>query len=86
MNVLNRVVEATADISGVEITPNMEGRRMVMILQPKPGVVRKAQEARKIAIAAQLANKGKPSAPDEDDLDEDEINKDVDDSDEDDEN
>ena len=91
MNVLNRVVEATADIAGVEVTPNMEGRRMVMIIAPKAGVVRKAQEARKQALAAQMAaqqaakHAGKdgkappPPPPDDDDLDEDEINADVDD-------
>jgi translation initiation factor IF-3 len=75
-NVLNRVVEATQDISSVEVTPNMEGRRMVMILAPKPGVVRKAAEARKLAIAAQLAHKdhpktgtpGKPAGPLEEEL------------------
>jgi hypothetical protein len=39
----------------------MEGRRMVMILAPKAGVVRKAAEARKAAIAAQLAHKTHPS-------------------------
>src|SRR5690349_16368872 len=54
-NVLNRVVDATQDICTVEVNPNMEGRRMVMILAPKPGVVRKAAEARKQAINAQLA-------------------------------
>jgi translation initiation factor IF-3 len=93
MNVLNRVVEATADIAGVEVTPNMEGRRMVMIIAPKAGVVRKAQEARKQALAAQMAaqqaakHAGKdgkvapppPTVEDDDDLDEDEINADVDD-------
>jgi hypothetical protein len=46
----------------------MEGRRMVMILAPKAGVVRKAAEARKHAIAAQLAQRaaekhGTPLAP-----------------------
>jgi translation initiation factor IF-3 len=91
MNVLNRVVEATTDIAGVEVTPNMEGRRMVMIIAPKAGVIRKAQEARKQALAAQMAQQqaakhaGKdpskipPPPPDDDDLDEDEINADVDD-------
>src|SRR3954471_16806362 len=55
MKVLNRVVELCADIATVEATPNMEGRRMIMVIAPKPGVVRKAQEARKNAVAAQLA-------------------------------
>ena len=97
MNVLNRVVEMCSDIAAVEATPNMEGRRMIMVIAPKPGVVRKAQEAKKAQVAAQMAAEaakrnaqpGKPSAapppppPDEDeDLDEDEINADVEDDDE----
>src|SRR5690349_21332067 len=97
MNVLNRVVEATNDLATVEVTPNMEGRRMIMIIAPRPNVVRKAQEARKIAIAAQIQASaqakhggktadGKPAQPpppdDPDDLDEDEINADVVDDDE----
>jgi translation initiation factor IF-3 len=98
MAVLNRVVERCADIATVETTPNMEGRRMIMVISPRPGVVRKAQEAKKAAAAAQqavLAQKkdqpGKPApaqAPptdeDDDDLDEDQINADVDDDDDDD--
>jgi translation initiation factor IF-3 len=93
MNVLNRVVERCADIATVEATPNMEGRRMIMVIAPKPGVVRKALEAKKQAVAAQLAaaavkrdpSRPPPAAPpddDEDDLDEDQINADVDDDDE----
>jgi translation initiation factor IF-3 len=97
MNVLNRVVELCADIATVEATPNMEGRRMIMVIAPKPGVVRKAQEAKKAqaaqAQAAQAHKKDQPgkqaptvnAAEDEDDdLDEDAINADVDDSDDDD--
>src|ERR1041384_121146 len=88
MKVLNRVVELCADIATVEATPNMEGRRMIMVIAPKPGVVRKAQEARKAAAAAaqlaavaqkkdQPAGKRPPTEADDidvDDLDEDEIN------------
>jgi len=94
MKVLNRVVELCGDIATVESTPNMEGRRMIMVIAPKPGVVRKAQEAKKAQAAqaaqAALAGKkepGKPSAPppDDDDLDEDAINADVEDDDDDDE-
>lgn len=93
MKVLNRVVELCNDIATVEATPNMEGRRMIMVIAPKPGVVRKAQEARKAAHAAQLAalaqkkdqpGAKRPSEPDDDDLDEDAINADVDDDDDDD--
>ena len=97
MNVLDRVVELCNDIATVESTPNMEGRRMIMVIAPRPGVVRKAQEAKKAQVAAQMAaeaakRSGQPHAagtkapppppPDEDDLDEDEINADVDDDDE----
>ena len=92
MNVLNRVVEMCNDIAVVEATPNMEGRRMIMVIAPKPGVVRKAQEAKKAQLAAQAAAEAAkrsaqpgakpmpaPPPPDDDeDLDEDEINADID--------
>src|SRR6195256_927387 len=55
MKVLNRVVEMCNDIAVVEATPNMEGRRMIMVIAPKPGVVRKAQEAKKAQLAQQMA-------------------------------
>jgi len=95
MKVLNRVVELCADIATVELTPNMEGRRMIMVITPKPGVVRKAQEAKKAAAAAaaqvQTQKKDQPgkqapavnAADDDEDLDEDAINADVQDDDED---
>ena len=93
MNVLDRVVELCNDIASVEATPNMEGRRMIMVIAPKPGVVRKAMEAKKAQVAAQMAaeaakknqqpgQKPPPPPPDEDDdLDEDAINADVEDDD-----
>src|SRR3954470_1220683 len=98
MNVLNRVVDMCNDIATVEATPNMEGRRMIMVIAPKPGVVRKAQEAKKAQVAAAMAaeaqKKNQPGAPgqktapppppdEDDDLDEDEINADVEDDDDD---
>jgi len=96
MAVLNRIVDMCNDIATVEATPNMEGRRMIMVISPKPGVVRKAQEAKKAQLAAQQAaetakrnqpaGKAAPVPPppdDDDDLDEDEINADVEDDDED---
>jgi len=96
MAVLNRVVERCNDLATVEATPNMEGRRMIMVISPRPGVVRKAQEAKKAAAAAQataLAQKkdqpGKQAPAtnnvvedDDDDLDEAAINADVEDDDE----
>jgi translation initiation factor IF-3 len=94
MNVLERVVELCTDIATVEATPNMEGRRMIMVIAPKPGVVRKAQEAKKASVAAQMAAQaakkdqpGKPAQPvppppdDDDDLSEEDINADVEDDD-----
>ena len=93
MNVLNRVTEMTADICAVEVTPNMEGKRMIIVVAPKPGVVRKAAELKKqqLAVAAAVAAARKdgakmPAAPEDedDDLDEDEINADVGDDDDDD--
>jgi translation initiation factor IF-3 len=99
MNVLNKVVDLCNDIATVEVTPNMEGRRMIMVITPRPGVVRKAQEAKKAQLAAQAAADaakrsqlgGKPTqavAPppddDDEDLDEDAINADVEDDDDDD--
>ena len=91
MAVLNRVVERCGDLATVEATPNMEGRRMIMVIAPRPGVVRKAQEAKKAAAAAaaaaQAQKKDQPgkqapgvNAIDEDeDLDEEQINADVED-------
>src|SRR5512139_42033 len=98
MAVLNRVVERCGDIATVEATPNMEGRRMIMVIAPKPGVVRKAQEAKKAAAAAaqaqQTQKKDHPGQPgkqqppppqieEDEDLDEDQINADVEDDDDD---
>jgi translation initiation factor IF-3 len=98
MNVLDRVVELCNDIATVEATPNMEGRRMIMVIAPKPGVVRKAQEAKKAQVAAAMAAEAakrntppgqKPTAAppppidDDEDLDEDAINADVEDDDDD---
>jgi len=96
MAVLNKVVDLCQDIATVEATPNLEGKRMIMVIAPKPGVVRKAQEAKKVALAAMAAaeaakrNGGPaPKTPpppddDDDDLDEDEINADIDEDDDDD--
>ena len=57
--VLDKVVEATQDIANVEVQPNMEGRRMVMILAPRAGVVRRSRSTKE----AKEAKDGKdPSA------------------------
>jgi len=95
MAMLNKVVDLCSDIAAVEATPNMEGRRMIMVIAPKPGVVRKAQEAKKAQAAAQAAAEaakrtqqpGKPAPPpveeEEEDLSEEDINADVEEDDED---
>src|SRR5262249_15831178 len=41
-DVLKRVVEVTSDIAQVEQPPMMEGRRMLMVIAPKSGVIRAA--------------------------------------------
>lgn len=86
--VLDRVVARCDDIASVEMRPNLEGKRMSMLIAPKPAVVQKAiatkKEQARTQIAAQAARKdGKPSPPPppDNDLDEDEINADVDDGD-----
>jgi translation initiation factor IF-3 len=70
LNVLNKVVEATQDISTVEVRPSLEGKRMNMILGPKAGVVRRAAAARpdddKIPMPSPPAAQAAPSpAPSE---------------------
>jgi translation initiation factor IF-3 len=100
MNVLNKVVDLCNDIATVEVTPNMEGRRMIMVITPRPGVVRKAQELKKAQVAAAAAadaakrnqqpgakHTAAPPPPvedEDDDLDEDAINADVEDDEDDD--
>jgi translation initiation factor IF-3 len=83
--VLDRVVVRCSDIATVEVTPNLEGRRMIMLIAPKPAVVQKAIAQKKqqaqAQAAAQAAKKdaklAEPVEPDEE-LDEDAINADVD--------
>jgi translation initiation factor IF-3 len=82
--VLDRVVDRCKDISAVEVTPNLEGKRMIMLIAPKPGVVQKAlalkKEQARVQAAAQVAGKdAKSASPLQDDaLDEETINADVD--------
>lgn len=42
--VLNKVIEATKDLSQVEQRSNMDGRRMIMVLGPRAGVIRRVKE------------------------------------------
>jgi translation initiation factor IF-3 len=88
-NVLDRVVDRCKDISAVEVTANLEGRRMILLIAPKPAVVQKAialKKAQAQAHAAELVARkdAKVRPQDDDDLNEDEINADVVDDDRDD--
>jgi translation initiation factor IF-3 len=68
-DVLKRVVEATSDIAQVEQTPMMEGRRMLMIIAPRSGVIRPAgapaPAPRPVTAptAAPVPQQAKPAAP-----------------------
>lgn len=70
LRVLDRVVEATQDIAQVEVKPNLEGKRMIMILGPRAGVIRRAPSAAKPPAegagadgAAPVPPKAEPPAP-----------------------
>jgi len=80
--VLDRVVDRCKDIATVEVTPNLEGRRMIMLISPRPNVVQKAIALKKAQAQAQstahIARKDGKSATQDEELDEDEINADVD--------
>jgi translation initiation factor IF-3 len=39
--VLNKVVETVEDIGNVEVRPNLEGKRMTMIIGPRAGVIKR---------------------------------------------
>jgi translation initiation factor IF-3 len=47
-DVLRRVVEACTDIAQVEQQPMMEGRRMLMIIGPKAGVVKRQEKEKPV--------------------------------------
>jgi hypothetical protein len=53
--VIDRVVKRCDDIATIEARPSMEGRRMLMILAPRPSVVQKALELKKVQAIAQAA-------------------------------
>lgn len=49
---LKRIVGMVEDVAVVEAQPNLEGKRMIMIIGPKPGLARKVAEAKRAALAA----------------------------------
>jgi translation initiation factor IF-3 len=77
--VLDRVVDRCKDIATVEVTPNLEGRRMVMLVAPKPGVVQKAIALKKAQAQAQIAAQvaAREAKANVEELDEDAINADI---------
>jgi translation initiation factor IF-3 len=67
-DVLKRVVEVTSDIAQVEQPPMMEGRRMLMVIAPKSGVIRSATAHQPAPQATRPAGAptpvlAKPAAP-----------------------
>jgi translation initiation factor IF-3 len=53
--VLDRVVKTCEDIATVEVRPNLEGKRMIMILGPRAGVVKRAKSAQQQQKSAEKA-------------------------------
>ena len=60
-DVLKRVVEVTSDIAQVEQPPMMEGRRMLMVIAPKSGVIRAATTGAAPAAPRPAAPVGAPA-------------------------
>lgn len=64
--VLQRVVEAVADLGTPEVRPNLEGKRMIMIIGPRAGVVKRAKSLQQQKNAEQEAASGRPAARSDD--------------------
>jgi hypothetical protein len=63
VKVLNRVVEATQDIATVEVRPSLEGKRMMMILGPRAGLIRRAKATTTAGPVAPGAGPAQSAAP-----------------------
>jgi translation initiation factor IF-3 len=68
--VLDKVLEATSEIAQVEVRPNLEGKRMIMIIGPKAGATRRRNEEKAKARSEEAKAKseareesGKDAAP-----------------------
>lgn len=59
---LNQVVQACSDIAMVEQRPSMEGRRMIMVIAPRTGVIKRAPGSEPARPAAATAAP-QPAAP-----------------------
>lgn len=86
---LKRVVGMVEDIAVIEAHPNLEGKRMIMVIGPKPGLARKVADAKRAALAAGGAQAAAIKAADEalakdnydgdqDDDDDDDLDDDID--------
>ncbi len=64
-DMLRQVFEATQDIAMIEQAPLMEGRRMLMVIAPKGGVIKRAPTDAPAASAAPAkpASAEQPAAP-----------------------
>ncbi len=62
---LQRFIDGLADIAKVEQPPHMEGRQMIMVLEPQPHVLQALQEKRAQEEAERLARKKKKKAAQE---------------------
>ena len=60
---LDRVVKTVQDIAMVEQRPMMEGRRMVMIIGPRVGVIRPSPTGGQGGAGASGSGSGRPSGP-----------------------
>ncbi len=74
--VLDKVLAATSELSQVEVRPNLEGKRMIMIIGPKPGIKRKTKGGvePKVGKRNKGKNKSKGVTPEVDDKSLDEMN------------
>ncbi|MCP4446207.1 MAG: translation initiation factor IF-3 [Myxococcales bacterium] len=61
--VLDRVKEATKELSQVEVRPNLEGKRMVMIIGPKAGIQKRSKSSTDGKTKSKKKSKNKTAAP-----------------------
>ena len=57
--VLDRLSEEMSDIANIDIKPIMEGRKMNMILAPKPEIVKQVHAAKAEALMKKRSDKDK---------------------------
>jgi translation initiation factor IF-3 len=60
---LNRVAQELSDVATVEMNPKLDGRKMTMVLVPKPEVIKKAKTAKAEHQAEQKQRRSSSKAP-----------------------